>query len=103
MSERILDFEKAEESADHTDDAAWHISYNRALEAQAQVRLTALESEWDKTHDEEVALLGRLVVEYRTRAEAAEAKLTRVREYVQECERESLPPLLHHLTEMLND
>lgn len=34
--------------------------------------------------------------------EAAEAKLARVREYVQECERESLPPLIHHLTEMLN-
>ena len=135
MSERILDFEKAEESADHTDDAAWHISYNRALEAQAQAAVeketelsygelylhyrqflaraeaaeaelrrmqVASQKEWKATQ----AKLNQALhegTEWQQRAEAAEAKLARVCEYVQECERESLPPLTHHLTEMLND
>lgn len=77
MSERILDFEKADAEAMKSSlrGSEYDAAFEVALEAQAQVRLTALESEWDKTHDEEVALLGRLVVEYRTRAEAAEAEL----------------------------
>lgn len=107
MSERILDFDAADVLAKQQAQTesmadggpayvvAFPPAYRAALEAQAQAALTAAT---ELKHGD----LYENFRQARFRYERAEAKLARVQEYANLCESESLPPLLNHLTEMLN-